>query len=176
MERSADYPQIFAIFQPSSQYLFFKSVKSAFLKVRFPKLMKLVYGHFLRFGAFWPSTFLFFWPLQPHFLIDHFLIKENVYTVSKFYKGWKVSQSSLNLLLHAFFIRNATIRNLQTYFAQNLKKDLGPKPEKHFIKVVMVKRLKITFPCYHNRKKTNLFSSYSHFTPIKCLEAISTRF
>ena len=25
------------------------------------------------------------------------------------------------------------------YFAQNLKKDLGPKPEKHFIKVVMVK-------------------------------------
>ena len=40
-----------------------KVLKSAFLKVRFPKLMKLVYGHFLRFGAFWPSTFLFFWPL-----------------------------------------------------------------------------------------------------------------
>ena len=27
-------------------------VKSAFLRVRFPKLMILVYGNFLRFGAF----------------------------------------------------------------------------------------------------------------------------
>ena len=101
------------------------------------QFLEFATDQFLRVGVMQPSGFLNFWPLQPQFLIDQFLIKRitcrvlNVSVYQKLYENTNVlckskSQYLVNSHVVTFIssIRNWSIRNWG-YRGQNFKETGG---------------------------------------------------